>query len=555
MSHCKRVLYPLLLLLFFTPLLASAQQDTEFTRADTLRGTITPERAWWDVTFYDLHVNVNPADSTIRGTNHITYHVIDNPVRMQIDLQEPLHIDRVVQNGTELSFEREGSVYWIDTPRNLDVGSTQTILIEWSGNPRVAPNPPWDGGFQWAYDENGYPWIATSNQGLGASVWWPNKDHQTEEPDSMGIHITVPDEIINVSNGRLIDQVSNGDGTTTWSWFVNNPINNYNVAVNAGNYVNFSETMEGEKGTLDIDYWVLEQNLEAAQEQFKQTIPMLECFEHWFGPYPFYEDSYKLVETPHLGMEHQSAIAYGNRFMNGYRGNDPSRTGWGLEFDFILIHETGHEWFGNNMTTVDLADMWIHEGFTNYSENIYVECMFGTQAGAEYVIGTRRGIGNQSTIIGNYDVNDQGSGDMYSKGGNLLHTVRQIFGNDEAWRQTLRDMNRVYWHEIVTSEKIERFINQRTAYDLTPVFDQYLRHTAIPLLEYYIGENEIHYRWRADVEDFDMPVRVRITDEGYTYIQPTTEEWRSVPFELNNPSDFEVDINFYVQSERVQTRP
>lgn len=553
MSHYHLVSLSCLILCI--PFLTQAQNHPQFTKADTLRGSITPERAWWNVTYYDLHVTVQPEDSSITGLNNILYRVTGPSQKMQIDLQEPLDVDRVVQNGQELTWEREGDVFFIDIPPDLESGSLQTLSIHYSGHPRVAPNPPWDGGFIWETDDHDDPWIATANQGLGASVWWPNKDHQSEEPDSMSIHITVPDSLVNVSNGRLASQTPNSDGTTTWSWHVSNPINNYNVAVNTANYVNFSETFEGEKGTLDLDYWVLEQNFEKAQEQFKQVKPMLECFEHWFGPYPFYEDSYKLVETPHLGMEHQSAVAYGNQYQNGYLGTDLSGSGWGLRFDFIIIHETGHEWFGNNITTKDIADMWIHEGFTNYSESIYVECMFGKEAGAEYVTGTRQNILNQRPVIGTYGVNHRGSDDMYSKGGNLLHTIRQIFNNDEKWRLTLREMNETYWHNIVTSKEIEDFINRQVDDDLQPVFDQYLRHTEIPVLEYYIEADTLFYRWQADVEDFNMPVKVRLSESDYSIIRPTTEKWKSTSLNLENGSAFEVDRNFYIRTHPRNDKP
>ncbi|MEX2601888.1 MAG: M1 family metallopeptidase [Balneolaceae bacterium] len=538
---------PILLFLFTPVLNLHAQNTGSFTRADSLRGSITPERAWWDVTHYDLHLSINPADSTISGVNHITYRVTGEPTRMQIDLQVPLAIDRVEQSGEEYNFERDGNIYYIDLPEELPAGSLQTISVFYSGHPRIAPNPPWDGGFIWAEDGLGNPWIATANQGLGASVWWPNKDHQTEEPDSMTVHVTVPDPLINVSNGRLTDQKSNEDGTTTWSWHVTNPINNYNIAVNTGSYAHFGETFNGEQGPLDLDYWVLEQNLEKAQEQFKQVKPMLQCFEEWFGPYPFYEDSFKIVETPHLGMEHQSAVAYGNGYVNGYRGNDLSGSGWGLKFDFILIHETGHEWFGNNITTEDLADMWIHEGFTNYSEGLYVECMFGKKAGREYIIGTRQGIQNRQPIIARYGVNDQGSGDMYPKGGNLLHMVRQIMDHDEKWRQTLRELNETYRHGIVTSAKVEAFLNGRAGYDLSPVFDQYLRHTDIPVLEYYLDDENLFVKWSTDVSGFDMPVKVTLRENSYSFIHPEDDHWKSIPHNLADPSSFDIDENFYIR--------
>jgi len=528
---------------------ASAQT---FSRADTLRGTLTPERSWWDVRHYDLSVQVNPADSTVRGSNTMTFEVVSEPTRMQIDLQEPLVIDRVLQAGRDLEFERDGNAWFVDVPGGLEVGSRHELTVDYHGAPVVATNPPWDGGFIWASGPNGTPWVATANQGLGASVWWPNKDHQTDEPEEgMTIAIRVPSGMTNVSNGRLLGSEEHPDGTTTWSWAVENPINNYNVTVNAGDYVHFGETYEGIDGTLDLDYWVLRPNLEAARRQFVQVRPMMACFEDWFGPYPFYEDGFKLVETPHLGMEHQSAIAYGNGYQNGYLGRDLSNTGWGLTWDFIIIHEAGHEWFGNNLTTADVADMWVHEGFTNYTENIFVECLYGTQAGAEYVIGLRDGIQNNRPIIGEYGVQYEGSGDMYSKGGNLLHTIRQLVDDDALWKNILRGLNRDFRHSIVTSAQVEDYLARRAGLELDRVFDQYLRHTGIPTVEWRLRGDRLEYRWDADVAGFDMPVRVTVSDGRFGWVVPTTGEWRSTSVTLSGADAFEVDENFYVRSERI----
>jgi len=522
-----------------------------FTRADSLRGTVTPERAWWDVRHYDLSVRVNPADSTIRGSNTITYEVVAESTRMQIDLQRPLEIDRVMQGSRELPFERDGNAWFVELPDGLEVGARHEITVDYHGPPRVATNPPWEGGFIWATDPNGNPWVATATQGLGASVWWPTKDHQIEESEEgMTIAVRVPSSMTNVSNGRLVGSTEHSDGTTTWSWVVENPINNYNVTINAGDYVHFGERYEGLEGTLDLDYWVLRPNLEAARKQFVQVKPMLACFEDWFGPYPFYEDGFKLVETPHLGMEHQSAIAYGNRYMNGYLGRDLSGTGWGLTWDFIIVHEAGHEWFGNNITTADIADMWVHEGFTNYTESIFVECLYGTQAGAEYVIGLRDGIANDRPIIGEYGVQHEGSGDMYNKGGNLLHMLRALVDDDGRWKNILRGLNRDFRHSIVTSAQVEAYIAERAGLELDAVFDQYLRHAGIPTLEWRLDGSRLAYRWRADVEALAMPVRVTVDDGRFGWIVPTTGEWRSATVALDDPSDFRVDPNFYVRAER-----
>ena len=533
------------------------QQNTDFTRGDTLRGSITPQRAWWDVTFYDLHVAIDPADSSISGYNEIHYRVTEprQGRAMQIDLQDPLQIDRVTANGTGLEVRKAaGSAYFVDMdPAGAQrPGEIHTVTVRYHGTPRIARNPPWDGGFVWSRDELGNPWIATANQGIGASIWWPNKDHQSDEPDSMGIHITVPSPLVNVSNGRLRGRTEHDDGTVTWSWFVRNPINNYNVAVNAGNYAHFGDTLKGELGRLDLDYWVLKQHLPKARQQFVQVKPVVRCFEHWFGPYPFYEDSFKLVHTPYLGMEHQSAIAYGNRFMNGYLGEDLSGTGWGLTWDYIIVHETGHEWFGNNITTKDVADMWVHEGFTFYSEPLYTECLYGKQAGADYIIGARDMIENRRPMIGPYGVNEEGSRDMYFKGGNLLHTIRQIVDDDPLWRAILRGLNHTFWHQTVTSAQVERYIIEQSGKDLGKVFDQYLRHARIPALQHYFEGGRIHYRWRADVAGFEMPVKVKLSEGLYTFIRPSSEEWRSSPFLLDHPSEFEVNRNFYVDTERVR---
>ena len=521
------------------------------TTSDSLRGSITPQRAWWEVTFYDLNVTIQPKDSAITGYNHITYRVTDKPQKLQIDLQHPLQIDQVKQNGQNLSYQRVGSsnAYFIDMPKNLTKDSLYTISVYYHGQPKVAKNPPWDGGFIWAQDSLDNRWVATANQGLGASVWWPNKDHQTAEPDSMSINITVPDPMVNISNGRLRDTTHHDNGTTTWSWFVSNPINNYNVAVNAGNYVNFTEKYNGAEGALDLSYWVLKPNLDKAKKQFKQVKPMMRCFEDWFGPYPFYKDSFKLVETPHLGMEHQSAVAYGNGYENGYLGSDLSGTGWGLKWDFIIIHEAGHEWWGNSITTKDIADMWVHEGFTSYSESIYTECRFGKKAGAEYTRGLRENINNNRPIIGPYGVNKEGSGDMYYKGHNMLHTIRQIVDNDSTWKGILRGLQKDFYHQTVTSNQVEAYINERTEYDLSPVFDQYLRHSDIPVLQYKVEENILKYRWKADVEGFDMPIKVTTGNDGYSWIHPVTDKWKSTDISLAKGTEFSIDKNFYIKTD------
>ncbi len=526
-----------------------AAQRPSSTHADTLRGSITPERGWWDVRFYDLDVRVSPADSTIAGSNTITYTVTAPPREMQIDLMTPLVVDSMVQAGRRLTYRRDGNAFFVTIPGTPAVGSTGRVAVYYHGRPRVAENPPWDGGFIWRTDPNGEPWVATANQGVGASIWWPNKDHQSDEPDSMRIRITVPSRMVDVSNGRLRGTEKHADGTTSYTWFVDNPINNYDVAVNAGDYVHFGDTFAGEKGTLDLDYWVLAPHLPQARMQFVQVKPMLRCFEHWFGPYPFYEDSYKLVEAPHLGMEHQSAVAYGNQFQNGYLGRDLSGTGWGLLWDFIIVHESAHEWWGNSITSRDIADMWIHESFANYAESLYTECLYGKQAGAQYVIGTRARIRNDRPIIGPYGVNAEGSGDMYYKGGNMLHTIRQLVDDDVLWRRILTGLQRELGHQTVTSEQVEHYMTAHSGIDLGPVFDQYLRHTQPPTLEYVLDGQTLRYRWKADVDGFAMPIRVTVTPDRFAWIVPASGAWRETTVSLPSSEAFRVDPNFYVLTE------
>lgn len=540
---------PMLCIALMATLTAAAQQ--QFSRADTLRGSITPPRAWWDVTSYDLHVQVNTDDSTFQGFNTITYKVLKPDSLMQIDLQFPMVIDSVIQDKKSLSFTRDSNAWFIKIKSPQAKDKKKQITIFYSGKPHRAKNAPWDGGIVWAKDEKGRPWIATAVQGLGASVWWPNKDTQSDEPENMTINITVPAELVDVSNGRLKKTVDNPDGTHTYIWYVSNPINNYDVALNIGHYTEMKDSYSGEGGRLDLGYWVLDYNEEKAREHFKVVKPMLKCFEYWFGKYPFYKDSYKLVETPFLGMEHQSAVAYGNNFQMGYKGTDLSGTGWGLKWDFLVIHESGHEWFGNSITSNDLADMWIHESFTNYSETLFTECNYGPKAAQEYVQGIRKNIKNDVPIIAPYGVNAEGSGDMYYKGANMIHNIRQIMENDEAFRQMLRGMNKTFYHQTVTTQQVEDYMSQVVGMNLGKVFDQYLRHTTIPTLEYRFAGQQLQYRWVSDVKDFNMPVRVKLSDNGYKLIYPGTL-WRSSNITLSDHKNFEVDKNFYIKTKEVK---
>ena len=534
--------------LILLPILASAQQ-TEFTHDDTLRGAVTPERAWWDLAFYHLNVRVQPTDSTLSGSTLIRYRVLKTNQIMQVDLQRPLRVERVEQDGKSLTFRQDGNAYFVTLTKIQQPGQTESVTVFYAGKPRVAKRPPWDGGLVWKHDKEGNWFIATACQGLGASAWWPCKDHMYDEPDSMAISVTVPEDLTDVSNGRLRKVTTNDDHTRTFDWYVRNPINNYGVNLNIARYVHWEETYAGEKGPLSLTYYVLPEHLDSAKTQFRQVPKMMKAFEYWFGPYPFYEDGYKLVETPYLGMEHQSSVTYGNRFRNGYLGRDLSRTGWGLLWDFIIVHESGHEWFANNITYKDVADMWIHESFTNYSECLFTEYYYGKEAGAQYVIGCRAQIRNDIPIIGTYNVNSEGSSDMYYKGGNMLHTIRQLVGNDEKLRQLFRGMNKTFYHQTVTAQQIENYMSEQTGLNLKPVFDQYLGDTRIPVLEYRLVAGGIQYRWTNGVAGFAMPVRICLGESGpYRQIQPTAQ-WKTLP--ANGATMLTVDANYYVLCRRI----
>ncbi|OXA70352.1 peptidase M1 [Flavobacterium aquidurense] len=524
------------------------KSEAIFTHQDSLRGSITKERVWWDLKYYHLDVKVNPKDKTITGSNTVRYTVLKDYNKMQIDLQEPMQIYKVTQDGKELKFERDGNAFFIQLTAAQKVGETNEIVISFGGKPKEAVNPPWDGGITWKKDKNGKDFIASSCQGLGASVWWPNKDHMYDEVENMLISVNVPGDLTDVSNGRLKSVKKEKDGTKTFNWYVSNPINNYGVNINIGDYVNFSEKYKGEKGDLDCSYYVLRDNLAIAKEHFKDAPRMLKAFENWFGPYPFYEDSYKLVEAPYLGMEHQSSVTYGNDYKMGYRGKDLSGTGWGLKFDFIIIHESGHEWFANNITYKDIADMWVHESFTNYSESLFVEYYYGRDAGAEYVIGCRRNIQNDKPIIGHYDVNNEGSGDMYPKGANMLHMIRQVINDDAKWKSILRGLNSTFYHQTVTGKQIQEYINMQSGINFNRVFAQYLTTTQIPVFEYIFKNGSFGYHWTNCVAKFDMPVKVILNGEEI-WLKPTTE-WKSEKT-TSDKRTVEVDKNFYVKSSNI----
>lgn len=523
------------------------QGKQKFSRADTLRGTLSPLRTCYDINYYHLDIQVDIDQKFIKGSNEFKFTATRNFSKLQFDLFSNLKVEKIIYQNTSLPFSVEFNAVFVTFPKEIQQGTKNQFTVYYSGNPVIAKNPPWDGGFIFTKDKSGNPWVSVACQGFGASSWWPNKDHQSDEVDSMLISITAPKALQSISNGRLRSTIEKPGGYRQSNWFVSNPINNYNVALYIGKYAHWSDTYFGEKGQLSLDYWSLKTDSTKARPHWDADVKrMLKSFEYWFGPYPFYKDGYKLVQAPFLGMEHQSAVAYGNGFKMGYAGSDLSGSGWGLKFDFITIHESGHEWFGNNITTKDVADMWVHEAFTNYSEALFTESQYGKEAATAYVTGIRHNIKNDIPIIGPYDVNQEGSGDMYYKGANLVHLIRQLIHDDHKFRMILRGLNQTFYHQTVTTAQVENYMSRQSGLKLDKIFDQYLRHTQIPTFEYQINNGLLKYRWIADVKNFDMPVKVTLSANSYTLIYPSAN-WQTIKIAKNiSKKMFQTDPNFYI---------
>ena len=533
------------------PAAAQGRDAAVPTHADSVRGAENANRSWWDVTFYDLNVRVNPRDSSFAGWNRITYRALQPGQSMQLDLQAPLELDSVVQGGKRLDTRRDGDTYLVTSPRAP--APAPSLTAYYHGQPGRG-HPPRSSGVVWARDSLGTPWIATTDQLIGASIWWPLKDFAGDEPDSQRIAVTVPDSLVGVSNGRLRGSVRNPDGSTTYEWFVANPINSYGVAVSVGRYTHFADTLQGESGPLTLDFWPLAAHLDTARVTWAQAKTMLSCFEHWLGPYPWYADGYKLIEAPYLGMEHQSGIAYGNKFLPGYLGRDLSGTGLGLEWDYIVIHESAHEWFGNSISTREPGDLWVHEAFATYAEGLYTECRRDKAAGAKYLIGLRQGIRNTGPIAGPRGVAGWYNSDMYFKGANVLHTIRQVVNDDDKWREILRGLSRTFRHRTVTGADIEEYIARESGLDLGRVFEQYLTTAMVPTLEYQVKDGTLAYRWSDVVTGFAMPVRVEIPGLGERWLRPT-EAWQRMKVPSPAGSDLELNENFYVTARNAAASP
>ncbi len=544
------------------------QNKEVYTMEDTLRGSLNANRDWWDVLRYEIEVKPDIEKKEIEGKVKIYFKTKRNAKRMQVDLQQPLIVDSVKFSSGTYSFNKSpfgvfgnAKFFQKNSVVNIQISASiyeeTSLTIYYHGKPKEAVRAPWDGGLTWSKDKKGNAWVSTSCQGLGASVWWPCKDHQSDEPDN-GVSLTmiVPDTLIAVGNGLLKGKKNLPNNFIAYTWETKNPINTYDVAMNIGKYVNFKDTIMGEGGKLNLDYWVLDSNLNKAKEQFKQVKPMLHCFEYWFGKYPFYEDSYKLVDAPFLGMEHQSAVAYGNKYANGYLGRDLSGSGWGLKWDFIIIHESGHEWFGNNITTKDIADMWVHEGFTNYSETLYTQWLYGEEAGNDYCVGIRKNISNNIPIIGPYGVNKEGSGDMYYKAANMIHNIRHSINNDVLFRKILRGLNSTFYHKTVTTQQVENYISTTTGINFSKTFDQYLRTIQIPELEYYADSvaSKITYRWVNSIDGFDMPLTIPVSNKKLT----TATAFKTTQLTATEMAWFNkknIERNYFIKTKQLPSLP
>lgn len=514
-----------------------------FTRRDSLQGGLRPERTSFDVQRYDLNIKVDTDKKIIVGYNDITFKVIENTSKIQIDLFENMQIDSIVHHNKKLPFNREFLATFIQFPTPLQKGNQEKIRFYYSGSPVVAKRAPWDGGIVYSKDPSGKPWIGMACQGFGASCWFPVKDSQSDEPDfGASIKVAVPNGLMNVSNGRFLGSEDLKNGYTRWDWEVKNPINTYDMTINIADYVHISDQHKG----LDLDYYVLRNNEAKARKHFEEVKPMMDCFQSKFGEYPFKEDGYKLVETPYLGMEHQSAVAYGNNYMQGYQGNDLSRTGVGLLFDYITIHESGHEWFGNSITSKDIADMWIHEGFTMYTEIAFIECQFGYEKAMIYAKGLQNSVSNDRPIIGHFGVNKEGSGDMYPKGALLLNTLRHVINNDAKWWAMVLKYSETYKKKIIDTPTVIDFFNKESGMNLAPIFKQYLQHTSIPELEIRKRDKGIEARWNTNESNFEMPIDLLLKDKKMRVM--LTNDWKKLDEKIKSVGDVQPDKTaFYIK--------
>lgn len=551
----KKTAFLFLFNLLFCSLQAQQNEPLRIpTKQDTLNGSITPERIWWDIQHYNLSVKPDYLNKSISGKNEIEYNVIQKKHSdlMQIDLVVPLKIDSVFQKGKKIEYTQNENIWYLKLPQKQS-SKNNKILIYYSGKPTESIKPPWDGGLVWAKDSLGRPWISVACQYKGASLWYPCKNTMYDEPDrGASISIAVPDNLIAIGNGRLKNKLTTS-GTTTYQWEVKNPINHYGITFYIGNYINLKETFKGEKGPLSMDFWVLDYNKEKAEIHMIPEVNItMKSLENWYGPYPFYEDGFKMVDAPYIGMEHQSAIAYGSSYKKGTnkKGGDISNTGWGKKTDKIIVHEIAHEWFGNNITAIDIADRWIQEGFAGLGEELVIADLCGRTAGNEFMNGRFRTIQNDKPVIARYGINEDGSNDNYVKGWAVMHMIGAIINDDEKFREVLRGLNHDFHNKTVTTNEIETYISRKSGINFDYLFDQYLRTIKVPVLEYQFKNGELKYRYTNCNESFAMPIKTNWSKEKW--LHPTVS-WQS--FKVENDvatADFKIDINFYVKLQKTE---
>jgi aminopeptidase N len=534
-------------IIIFFSLLTLLSKAQYYNRADELRGNLSPLRSCYDVIFYNLNIKINIPEKSIAGSNTIYYKILNDFDKIQIDLFANMQIDSILHQNKKLTYTREYNAVFIYFGEKQLKNNIDNIIVYYHGKPKIAVRPPWEGGFVWTQDKKGNDWVAVACENIGASLWYPNKDHLSDKPDSMMISCTVPSNLKCISNGNLINTIPVDNNSTKYVWFISYPILNYNATICIGNYINFYDYYIHDNDSLRLDYYVFDYNLDKAKKQFKQVKPLLKCYEKFFGPYPFPKDGYALIETPFAGMEHQSAIAYGNYYKNGYAGEDYSLLN--LDFDYIIIHETGHEWWGNSLSMGDLADMWIHEAFTTYAEMLYVDCMYGSNKALQYINMKKNYVLNDAPCIPEYNLNKEGSQDMYSKGALMLHTIRNVIDDDKIWFDILLGLQKDFKYKTVNYNDIVNYMNLKSGKNLSKIFNQYLKHKYPPLLHYSLkkqGPNLIiKYKWEETIDDFDMPVKIYTAKNKLEFIYPITKSYKETVIKNMKPKDFKIALDLF----------
>jgi aminopeptidase N len=494
-----------------------------FTEADSLHGSLNRFRSCYDVIFYELSVSFKIEKKAISGSVMFSSKATCNFDTLQIDLYKNMQIDSIVFDRNKLVYYRKHNAVFVLFDRTIKKEESFNFVVYYQGEPIIAKKPPWEGGFVWDKDKNKDTWASVACEVAGSSLWWPSKDHLSDEPDSMVMHYTVPNGLSCVANGVQTDSLVNGD-FTTYTWKVSYPINTYNTTFYIGKYSHFYIPYKSDSGSFVMDFYVLKDNYERAKEHFMQVPYIIQYFENFYGSYPWPRDGYKLVESSYEGMEHQTAIAYGHKFKN---------TSW-IDADYIILHESAHEWWGNSVSASDYADIWIHEGFATYSEALYIEATQGYDAYLNFLRYYAMLIINKRPVIGPYGVNywDYKDIDVYMKGALLLHTLRNTINNDSLFRDILKTFYQRFAQKTAITSDFINIVNEKTGKDNTEFFKQYLYSRTCPELvwEYYydikIGKSYVYYKWLNANEGFSIPIKVK-ADNRVFIIRPTNKLQKS----------------------------